>query len=225
MIDHARWHLAARSRLRGTVVAGSPGMFGTSGSAFTRSAGSFVADGWAPGMEVAAAGFPSATHNGVHVVRKVSPASLTVDAVLGSVAEASGRTVQAGIPQNFVLENSSPDDDPSPAPGRPWCTEAWLPGGGPVQRTMGSGGQLEALPSYVVALYVPEATGGLAARRYADAIIRRFPPGYALDVGNGDFCWVRWDLGPFPSPLTPARPGWAVMTITVPFLIRTPNSI
>lgn len=224
MIDHARWHLAVRNRLRTLVVAAAVGQVGTSGSAFTRSAGSWVAEGFAPGMEIQVGGFPGAGQNGTYLVREVSELQLDVGEVLGATAAGPGRTVMAGVPSVFVLENSEIDDF-SPTPGRPWFSEAWLPGGGTAQRTMGSGGEVEALPSYVVAAHVPQKSGGLVARRYADRIIGLFPPGLSIDVGPGDFCWVRWDQGPFPSQLAPSRPGWAVLTVTIPLRIRTPNSI
>lgn len=224
MIDHGRYHLAARARLRSFVAAETVDAIASAGSQFTRTAGSFLADGFAPGMEVLAAGFPGAAQNGLAIVTRVETLTLTVDRALGTASASASHSVTAGVPDFFLMENAE-EATRSPSPGRPWMAESYLPGSPSAQRTFGTGGQVEVLPSYVARVYVPENSGALAARRYTDAVIRHFPPGLPLALASGEFGWVRWDQGPFPSPLTYAMPGFAGVTVTIPLRIRTPNSI
>jgi hypothetical protein len=54
---------------------------------YTRSAGSFVADGWVPGMSITAAGFVNPQNNGTSTILAVTAGALTVSKVGGLVSE------------------------------------------------------------------------------------------------------------------------------------------
>jgi hypothetical protein len=61
---------------------------GVSATGYTRTAGSFVADGWVVGQPVTASGFVNAQNNGASTVSAVTATELSVAKIGGLVAEA-----------------------------------------------------------------------------------------------------------------------------------------
>lgn len=70
---------------------------------YTRAAGSFIADGFAVGMQVAGIGFTSDNNNGTSVITALSATVMTVTAANGLVVEgAASRTVRSLNPPRFA---------------------------------------------------------------------------------------------------------------------------
>jgi hypothetical protein len=82
-------------------------------------------------------------------------------------------------------------------------------------------GLVEYLPQYVVQFVTPDMTGGAAALRYADALLRHFPVGLTLTATDGAALRVRGTPAPFASQLLPYGAGAMVVTVTIPFRINT----
>jgi len=237
VIDHRALHLAARARaLTVEVVTTGATTLAATATGYTRSAGSFLDDGFAVGMEVTASGFGTAANNGTGVIDAVSalamsvtPYTVTADSSANGytvtartlVAEnaASGRTLAVGLPALRAYENVRF----APVTDRPYVEEEYLPGGAPFKATLGAFGELEVRPSYVLRCYGPDGTGLSALRRLTDALTTHFAPNTPLTVGS-DTALVRSDTGPFPSPLQRTDDGWAVITLTIPLRLRTRNS-
>jgi len=217
VIRHEAIHLAARARARTLVVAttGSATLAATA-TGYTRTSGSFVADGFAVGMDVTPSGFTQQTTPAT--ITSVSALAMTVQGGRTAQSAGSGRTLVAGLPVLIGYENL----DVTPAADTPYCVEEYLPGA-LAKATVGAFGELEATPLYVLRLLYPQRTGMTALRRTADALLNLFAPSTPLTVGS-DVARVRGDLAPFPSPITQTEDGWASCTVTIPLRLRTNNS-
>lgn len=221
MIAHEVYQLAIRARAITLAVCttGSSSLSATA-TGFARSAGSFKTDGFAAGMELVATGF-SASNNTAKVIAEVTDLAITVDGSCEVQSEAPARTLSVALPSKRAWENS----DFTPVAGIPFVEEDYLPGPSPSLETTGPRGEIELFPSYVLRVSVPENTGILASARYAQELLDLFPPGLAIALSNGDTLRVRTDQGPYPGQRQPSRPGFSVMPVTIPFWLRTFNSI
>jgi hypothetical protein len=217
VISHTALQLALRARLL-TLSLATTGSVSLSATAtgYARTTGSFYADGFWPGQELATAGFAS---NGTRVITQVTPTMLTVSSPITPEAAAAGRTLSVGLPSSRAWENVTF----TPVTGVPWVEEQYIPGP-TVQSTMGPNGLLIAEPMVAVLTHCASDTG-LTAARYADAVLTLFAPRQSIPLTNGDVLRVRGDVGPFVGQLQQSQPGFAVKPVTIPCRVYTPNSI
>lgn len=219
-MNHTAAHLALRALLKTLSVCttGSTTLAATS-SGYTRSAGSFVDDGFAAGQEATPAGFVATTPR---VVTSVTALTLSVDTTSGNVSSesaSSGRTLSVLIPTSQAWENIRH----TPQTGVPYVEEEYVPG--PTRKiSLGAFGEVEALPLYVVKVYVPANKGRAAASLYADALLDLFAPETAITV-SGATLRVRGDVAPFAGQLLQTATGFAVVSVTVPLRLRTANTV
>lgn len=222
MISHSAYQAACRARAKTLSVCstGSIAMSATA-SGYVRTAGSFITDGFAVGMELVAASFTKAANNGAKPITAISADGRAISC-LGCVAEgsAAGRTLSVGLPLTRRYMNVVVDTEQ----GVPYFTEQYIPGPSKVV-TLGPLGEIELTPMYSGAFSVPEGTGEAAAASYINAFLTLFTPRTALALPSGEALRVRTDTGPFPSQLLAGEPGFAVQTAAIPLWIRTPNSI
>jgi len=108
-----------------------------------------------------------------------------------------------------------------PTVGTAWFEESYSPGP-MVGVTLGSGGELEILPTYTVNVWVPEDTAVKTAWEYGTAILLLFAPGTALTVA-GHTATVRRDVAPWAGKILEGD-GWAVLPVQIPLRVRTTNS-
>lgn len=182
---------------------------------YSRSVGSFLDDGFAPGMVVTGSGFANSENNATKTITQVTA---TFMYCAGCVAETEGsRTVSAGLP-DVAAENVRYE----PTQGVPFFSEQYLPGT-MQQVTMGDTGQLEVLPIYVVRIHVPSGTAMKAIRKYADTLLTLFAPGTIVSVSGQDVR-VRRDIAPSAGQIL-QMDGWAFTTVSVPLRVRTPNTL
>jgi hypothetical protein len=216
VISEVEMQLALRSKALTLTVSTTGAMsLSATTSGYTRTTGSFLADGFAPGMEVIPAGFASSTPR---VITAVSALSMTVNATLAAQAAAGGRSLTVGLPSSRAWENVAFQ----PTAGIPWVREEFLPG--PTsQETMGPLGELEATPMYSLYVNVAAETG-LTAKRYVDALRVLFAPRTPITLANGDTLRVRADTGPYAGQLQQSTPGFATQPLTIPLRLRSPNS-
>jgi hypothetical protein len=220
MIDHRSYQVALRAKALtlSVVTTGSISLSATA-TGYARASGSFLADGFARGMELTPSGFAS---NPVDVITDVSALSITTKNARTVEGAAGSRTLAVGLPSARAWENKKPVQDP-PIAGIPFVREQYIPGPPALQVTLGQFGDLELLPQYALHIHVPADCGFEAPSAYADAVMRLFTPRTAIPVGS-DVLRVS-DRGPFRGTLTQSSPGFAVVPITAPLWIRTPNSI
>lgn len=217
MISHQQMQLALRTRASSLSVCttGSTTLQATS-TGYARSSGSFLTDGFRPGMEVVGTGFNLAANNAAKTVTAVTATALTCSGTSLEGA-ASGRTLSVGLPSRVAWEGIVFE----PSPGDPWGEEQFVPGPSR-QVTLSTYGEMEFTALYVMRVNVPEGVGTEAANAYADALIEHFAPNVTLTLDNGDVVRVRTDTSPFRGQLLARKPGWLVVPVTIPTLVRTP---
>jgi len=217
MIDHGAVLLACRTKLAALSVAttGSVSLTATS-SGYTRSTGSFLTDGFAPGMELVGAGFSNDENNAAKTITSVS--TLQISAA-GCVAETAGtRSLTVGVPAGVASENIAY----TPTQGVSYFGEQYVPGPA-YQLTIGPLGTLEARPLYVVTIHVPQKTGVLGTWGYVKALLTLFAPGTALTVTD-HVVIVRRDAAPYAGAMQWSD-SFATVTVTIPLRVRVANSI
>jgi len=216
--------MAATLALRGRALAlsvcttGSTTLSATS-TGFARASGSFVTDGFQVGMELLASGF-SAANNGYAVVESVSALALKIAGGRSVQAAAGSRTLTVGLPEGRSWENT----EYTPTAGRPYVEEDMVPATSRLWTFPSDGGQLEETGLYVIRWYGLAGRGIGGLRRSVDALKARFAAGtpIAMDAGT---LRVRADLGPFAGAVRQIDGGWALCTVTVPWLARSQNAV
>jgi hypothetical protein len=198
---------------------------------YARTTGSFLTDGFAPGMEAIAAGF---ANNGPLVITEVTALTIAAKRVIATTVggvttyalaappvevAAGGRSLIVGLPSLRAWENKAFQ----PTAGIPWVREEFSPG--PVtQRSMGPFGTLIAAPQYTLHISVPADTG-LAPVRYTDAARVLFAPRTQIALANGDTLRVHADTAPYTGPLLESQPGFSEQPFVIPLWLETRNVI
>lgn len=202
---HLDLRAAFRQRLLGVTLADTgTTTLGASGSTFTRAAGSFVADGFAPGDEVMASGFAGGADGRATVV-SVSASSLVVDRALATNAAAAGRRLLAGLPQGRAWEGT----EFLPQTGQPWLRESFRPLSSEV-RSLGVGGTIAHTMTGNLSLFYPSRRGTLAVERMAGAVVDLFAPGTALTYGGNSGVVLRCERQPLVQ-----EPDWVSAPVIV----------
>lgn len=218
MIDHHAVLLAARNRLLGVEVCttGATTLTAT-GTGFTRAAGSFITDGFKVGMEVVPTGFAD---NTPAVILSVSALAITLRSTRTAETAAGGRTLTVGIPPYRVWENT----DFEPVDDRWFIDEDYIPG--PTEQfTIGPQGHLEHAPIYVVKVFGISGSGVGALYDVTKEILGVFPPRYTMTLADSTVVRVRSQPAPYSSQLMQVDPGRAVVTVSIPLLVRTTNPV
>lgn len=218
MIDHTVLQLALRTQALTLSVAttGSMTLSATS-TGYARTTGSFITDGFKVGMEVSGTSFTNSENNDDKVITAVTALALTA---AGTVTEsAATRTLTVGLPAQRLWEGAPL----TPVAGRPYVVEQYIPGQ-MRQLTLGTLGELEVTPMYVLQFYGPANTGLGGVGDYADAILTLFAPGTSMTVGS-DTLRVRRDVAPYRGQMVHAEPGWVVVPVNLPCRLRTANTV
>ena len=218
MINHYLIQKALRAKLltlADVATTGSTTLEATA-TGYARAAGSFLTDGFTNGMEVTPTGF---TQTDVGTIITVTALAMAINGGRTVEAAGGGRTLAVALPSDRAWENVPFD----PTGGRPYVEENYLPG--PMDKvTLGPLGILEADPTYVVKIYVPDGFGIGAARSYTDALFTLFAPTTSITVA-GATVTVRTQPSPFAGQLLQTESGFAVTPFTVPLRVRTANAI
>ncbi len=190
-------------------------------SGYTRGSGSFITDGFKPGMEITPAGFASNTKR---IVKEVAALTLTVDATLTVEASSSGRSISVLQPEYRAYPNIK--YDPAQASGRPYTEEEFLPGPSFVQ-SVGPFSTIVHEPTYVHKYYGLAGKGSSDAHAYAKAVLALFAPRTSITLSDGTVLRVKANPAPYSSQITnpSLTPGRALVTVTIPLWAQTTNSI
>lgn len=233
MISEFQMRTALRTKALALQVAATGSIsLSANATGYARTTGSFLADGFAPGMEAIAAGF---ANSGPVVITDVTALTLTAKRVIATTVSgvttyalaappvesaAGGRSLTVGLPSQRAWENKHFE----PTAGIPWVREEFSPG--PVtQLSVGIGGStLIAAPQYTLHISVPADTG-LTPVRYNDAARVLFAPTTQIPLTNGDTLRVHADTAPYAGPLLESTPGFAEQPFVIPLWLETRNSI
>ena len=218
MINSLSAHLAMRARALTCVVCttGSTTLAATT-AGFTRSAGSFVTDGFEPGMEVVPSGFASSA---ARIVTAVSASLLSTSAAPTVESASAGRTLLVGLPLLRGWENVTL----SPVGGRPYLEEEWVPGTHSLVSFAANGGTAEETGLYILRWFGLMNTGTNAMRRQLNALMALFTPGSTVTAGS-DVVRVRSDTAVYAGQLLPQGNGWVVGIVTIPWRAWSVNVV
>jgi hypothetical protein len=186
---------------------------------YTRAAGSFLTDRFTKGMELTPAGFSSSA---TRQIVGVTATKIKVDGAVPVQAAAGGRSLKVGIPTTQAWE----DIQFTPVAGVTWIEEQFV-AGPRWQSSVGEGGDLTLRPTLNVFVHVP-SNSGLAARLYADAVLRLFAAGADIPLiaptTPADYLKVRVDEAPTSFELIPSRfDGFSTIPVSVPLMAKTIN--
>lgn len=211
--------LALRAHLTNVVVA-TTGLVTLTATAtgFTRSAGSFVADGFYRGMEVVPFGF---TDNTPAVIQSMTASTVTIIGSRPAEAAGAGRSLTVGIPAQRGWENTSI----AFLDNRWFIDEDYLPGI-PFKETIGKRGMITYGPQYILKIYGIAGYGVTAMYTVSKAILDAFMPHTEVaTMGDGYVLRVGSEPGPYRGQALPVQddPGHTVVVITIPLLKRIQN--
>lgn len=212
-------HLALRAKALAVVVAttGSTTLSATA-TGYARSSGSFVTDGFWPGMEVVPTGFTQTTPG---IITVVSALALTIKNGRTVQSSGSGRTLTVGVPSIRVFENLEPTENgvilPDLIAGRPYFEEEFAPSS---QRllTTASHGITEATGVYVATWAGLANYDAIGIRQCTDALLTAFAPGSTVaTLSDGSIVRVRGDTAPIARQITRRDGGWAASICRIPW--------
>jgi hypothetical protein len=217
MMNHELAHLAIRSRLASVVVVttGSVTLSATA-TGYARTTGSFVTDGFAVGMEVTPTGFTQTT---VGVVTKVEALALEIAGGRSVESAGAGRSLTTKLPTKRGWENVTL----TPIAGQPYVELDYVPATTQLLSIPNVGGTVEETGLAVLRWYGLANAGLLDLTRAAQAVLALFKPGQTLTLSDGSALRWRENPGPFRGQARADAPGWAVITVTIPWRLYTTN--
>lgn len=184
-------------------------------SGYERTSGSFVTDGFVVGQEVTPAGFSDLERG---TILSVSALELLIDGGRNPEGPTTA-SLTAGLPELQGWDNVALE----PVSGRPYIEEQLVPATRTLRSFPSTGGTLEDTGLYVIRWYGKADTGLRAIADAADAVLELFKPGTTLPVDTDVTVRVRSDLGPYRGQIHADRPGWSVVTITIPWILSSVN--
>jgi len=210
---------ALRARLLATEVCttGTTTLART-GTGFSRPAGSFVDDGFVVGMEVQPTGFAD---NTPEVITYVDATEIRTLVPGTAETSSAGRALNVRLPTKRGGEGFKLDTD-----GAMWSMEEeFVPGPGANLVTMGSNGEVEHYPIYIVKLYAPFGYGSSALYKVADAVLESFPPRFVLTLEDSTLVRVRSREGPYRTQAMQVDADLLFTNVYIPLWGRTNNTI
>jgi hypothetical protein len=219
-MNHATLRLALRARATAVTVCttGSATLTATT-AGYTRTSGSFLTDGFKPGMEVIPTGF---TQTAVGVVSSVAALTLTISGGRTAESAGAGRSLRVALPQLVGWDNVPV----TPVAGRPFLEEELVPASASLL-TLTSRGQVDRDGLYVLRWYGLAGMGPEAIDACTDAVLAAYAPGTGETLSSGETLRIRttpapWRSGIVPNP-TSETAGFAVCTLTIPYRVSSLN--
>lgn len=234
--DSLAVHLALRNRALGLTVAttGSTTLAATT-TGFTRTAGSFVTDGFAVGMEVVSSGFTASADNMTGVVTSVVAATMLVTPYVVTITNdvatvthpalvaegaASARTIRARFPARFATENATF----IPVADIPYAEEDFVPATSTVFSAPASNGEMVQDGLYIIKWYGLSGKGTAALRKSVDALKALFSPGTKLTAGSHTVR-MSTEKAAETGQIIPLTNGWSVLILTAYWQVYSNNTI
>ena len=180
ILVHPDIRAAIRTRLLTLemVSTGVLTVLSASGYVFSRSAGSFVTDGFAIGDEVMPSGFANSANNARALITALSASAMTVDRALTTEAAGASATIKAQLPQGRKWEGQAY----APTKGQRYISEMVRSIDSTV-RALGDGGTISHLLTANFTLNYPSGKGTLGIERMAGALLYLFRPSVRMTYG------------------------------------------
>lgn len=215
MLNPRTARLAIRARLLATVVA-TTGVMTLSATAtgYARAAGSFLDDGFAPGMEVTPVGFPT---NPVDVITAVTALTITTRTPRPAATSAASRSLAVALPRRRGFDGVTLD----PITGHPSLREEFILATSTTLSLGPSSGNDRETGLSVFTLLSPTEYGSDALDLTAMAIKARFTSGTLIDAGPHTIDVTR-NPGPQCGQILPyATAGVQYLQVRVPWSAHT----
>ncbi len=195
-LDISKAKAALRARLTATVFATTGTMALTAtATGYTRETGSFIDDGFVPGLEVTPTGFPT---NAVDVIKTVSALAITTVGAHTASAETGGRSLSVLLPESRAFDGESE----SLTPGRLSVRESFVHGGSSLITQSPDGGSEQVELTYIVTFFGYKTYGAAPIDAMSSVLLRRFKSGTNVSIG-GQTVKVRAIPGPFAGQVLP----------------------
>lgn len=220
MLDTVEVREALRARLLTVVVAttGSTTLSATT-AGYARAVGSFITDGFAAGMEVVPAGFPT---NVPKMVESVTPLLITITGGLTATGAAGGRTLTVGLPVAKQWEGTQTPYETAPGT-RPFVLEQFVPASNGLITFPADGGAIEETGLYVVTWFGVPNKGIVAMYRQVDAVKALFSPGTVLLTESDEV--IRISSGLNVGQLITTENGYVTIQVAIPWRGITANQV
>lgn len=231
MIGRTVGALALRNRAGGATIAttGAVSLTATT-TGYARGAGSFITDGFAPGMEITsvtgaqvAANLQATTAQG-RVITAVTAGALTCSGCATEATPFTG-TIAVGLPFKRAYENV----DFTPATGFAFVEDDFVPA---TTSLLGQrdGGMVVETGLYVFKLYGLAGYGRAAIDKAIDVLKDRFAIGTQMTAGSLTLCVGDVDgnprqRGPYAGQLLPQGDGRTLCVLTVPWYVLSINAV
>jgi hypothetical protein len=214
VIDTGAASLSLRSRLLSLSVCttGSQTLAAT-GTGYSRAAGSFIADGFADGMEFVPAGF---TDNTPRVIETVTALNIATTTANTAQTAGAGRSLSVGLPQGRAFGNR----EFKPTSGSPYVVVEFVPGAHSLLTATAQNGMATEDGLFVIKWYGLEKLGELGIEKCVDKVKALFTPGTVIGSVR-----VRSDTSVRSGQILPQGNGWALCQITVPWWALSNNAI
>jgi hypothetical protein len=212
--------LAFRNRLLGVTIATTGSVtLGATANAYTRTTGSFITDGFQPGLEITPTAFGA---NVPAVVVSRTATVLTTDSSHAIEVATAGRTLSALLPVGKLLENVPfiGGSDGAPLQGKPWIQEQFTAATNHRKTFSSNGGHADATGLYLVTYYGLAGKGPEGIMAVTDAILARFATGTTLTDGTNAI-QVSGKPGPWADAIIPQTDGFARCVVTIPWFAHT----
>lgn len=209
--------LRARALTLSVCTTGSVTLAATA-AGYTRTTGSFVTDGFLVGQEVTPAGFTQTTPAYITAV-----AALTLSINGGRTAQVAGagRTLAVTLPAQRVYDNIAF----TPTAGRWYAEGEYSPSTAALSTVTASRGYGEATGEYYWRLYGIAGVGELAFHAMATALLALYAPGDGQTLSDGSRLWISHNPAPRCGTVQPDQPGFAVLTLTIPWRCSFTNPV
>lgn len=208
---------AVRTRLLtlSKATTGALTTISVAGSTYTRTAGSFITDGFSLGDEAYVSGAGVANNNGRSLILELAATTMKVDRALSTEAAGASITLAAGLWQGRAYEGRPF----TPTVGQPYIAEGFAPVAS-VPRALGHGGTIRHEAVVSLSLFYPatKISGPMAVERMAGAVIRHFRPGTSLVYDTTAAMVTRAT----PRPLVPSAE-WLMIPVQVFLFAYTAN--
>lgn len=213
--------LALRTRALAVVVCttGATTLEATA-TGYARASGSFITDGFMPGMEVTPTGF---TQTAPGIITAVDALTLHIRGGRTIQTAAGARSLAVNVPGVRVFQAMEPRENgvvlPERPHGRPYWQEAFAPS---TQRltTNVPHGITERTGLYLITWAGLPNFDDIGLQRCIDAVLAAFPPAYTWTLSDGAKLEVRGDVAPWSREITTLGASWAGSLITIPWLIK-----
>ncbi len=226
MIDTTAVALALRNQaLTLSVCTTGSTTLSATATGYARAAGSFITDGFKPGMECKAAGFVTA-NVGYSVITQVTSTDLTIDGGRTVEAAGSGKSLTVGMPQTRAFENIQPALPDSRS--YVWVREEFVPATTNLHCFPAQSSVMEETGLYILTWFGLPKYGVGGIRASVDALRALFTPGTTLLAGSTPVKITGTSLtqpGPNAGQLIPTGDGWVYCQLRIPWSCYTTNTV